>query len=102
MQATFDAAHIPSSVNVDGRHDVGGLYFRTAKSLPIFEVTAQYNQPMLVVFGGQDNVVSYSYAMQYVKHRKPEDFVLYPTLDHGMGGKEHEEMSQRVLDFLTR
>lgn len=102
MRADYDTDNIPHSVNVDGHHNVGGLYFRMAKTLPIFEITAQYQQPLLVVFGGQDNVVSYTYAKQYLKNRTQGEMLLYKTLDHGLGGEEHALMLNQVIDFLTR
>ena len=102
MFADYDTEHIPASVDVDGRHNVGGLYFRMAKTLPIFEVTAQYQNPLLVVFGGQDNVVSYTYAKQYLKNRTQGEMLLYKTLDHGLGGEEHALMLNQVVDFLVK
>ena len=28
-------------------------------------------------------------------------FLLYPTLNHGLGGEEQEEMARAVIQFLT-
>ena len=58
MQAAYDPDHIPAYVNVDGTHEVGGLYFRMAQLLPVYEVTARFGGKALAVCGGQDIVVS--------------------------------------------
>jgi len=100
MAATYDPHQIPRSVNVNGYHVVGGLYFRMAQTLPIYEVTAKYQQPMLVVCGGQDKVVLQQDAEQYLLGREAGKFVLYETLDHIMNGSEQSKMQQEVLAFL--
>ena len=102
MMASYDPNHIPAYVNVDGVHEVGGLYFRMAQMLPIYEVTSRFGGEALAIVGGQDIVV------------KPEDIQRYgdamvncrvlnmPTLDHGLMGDEHEAFIGQVLKFLTK
>ena len=100
FMATYDPRRIPESVNVDGRHEVGGLYFRMAQTLPIYEVTAQFAGPMLVAYGGQDRVVARQDAQRYTDGAANGVFAFYETLDHGMGGEERPALLNRVAAFL--
>ncbi|MCH5286540.1 MAG: alpha/beta fold hydrolase [Christensenellaceae bacterium] len=100
MWADYDPQHIPYSVDVDGRHHVGGLFFRMAQSLPIYEVTGQFAGPMLVVFGKRDQLVSREAARRYTDGAEQREFALYDTLDHGLQGEEYPTMLDRVAAFL--
>ena len=100
MWADYDPQHIPDSVNVDSRHHVGGLYFRMAQLLPIYEVTGQFGGPMLVAFGGQDHFVSREAARRYTEGATQRTFVLFDTLDHGLQGAEYPAMLDRVAAFF--
>lgn len=100
MRATYDPRRIPDSVNVDGRHEVGGLYFRMAQSLPIYEVTRQFEGPMLVAFGKKDAVVAQEAAQRYMDGAKQGAFALFDDLDHGLQGADHEALLRRVTAFL--
>jgi len=101
MRAVYDTNHIPASVNVDGVHHVGGLYFRMAKSLPIYEVTSQFTGPGLAIACGRDVVVAEEAIRRYAG-AEGMTFKLYETLDHGMGGEEYAAMAQDVTAFLQR
>lgn len=100
FRATYDPQRIPESVCVDGVHEVGGLYFRMAQILPIYEVTSQFTGPMLIAFGGRDLVVARQDAQRYMDGAANGTFALYETLDHGMGGEERPVMLEQVTAFL--
>lgn len=100
MRATYDPQRIPESVNVDGVHRVGGLYFRMAQTLPIYEVTRQFEGPGLIVFGKRDQVVSLEAAQRYLDGAKNRELALYDTIDHGLQGEEHADLMARVVSFL--
>lgn len=101
MMATYDPKNIPEKVNVDGTHQVGGLYFRFAQTLPIYEVTAQYHGPMLVSCVGRDGVVSQEAAQRYQEGNPQADVRIYPTLDHGLGGEEQPQAMETIFSFLA-
>lgn len=99
MGTTYDPQQIPDQVRV-GCSQVGGLYFRIAQTLPIHEVTAQFSGPALAVIGGLDNVVHAESIRRYgecLPHCEVEE---YPALDHGLFGKDHNAMLQKVISFL--
>ncbi len=101
MWAHYDTNHIPPSVKVDEQHEVGGLYFRLAKNLPIYEITGKYQNKALVMFGGQDEVVKKEAAEKYKEGFENGEFCFYPTLHHGLGGEEQMQMAEKLVAFLT-
>ena len=102
FRATYDPRRIPDSVNVDGVHDVGGLYFRLAQTLPIYEITRRFEGPGLVVFGKKDQVVSLDAAQRYLEGSKGLHLELYDDLDHGLQGADHEKMMAGITSFLQK
>lgn len=102
MRADYDAQHIPDFVNVDGVHEVGGLFFRMAQTLPIYEVTGQFKGEALAIIGGRDDVVSAESIRRYGTCMPHCRVVEKPTLDHGLGGEEHDETLREIVDFLRK
>lgn len=100
MCADYDAQRIPDTVEVLPGCVAGGLYFRMAQTLPIYEVTGQFKGPALAVIGGSDNVVFADNIRRYGQCMPNCRLLEKPTLDHGMSGAEHAETVQEVVDFL--
>ena len=101
MAASYNPDHIPYSVNVDGRHEVGGLFFRMAQSLPIYEVTAQFTGSAMAVFCGADPVVKRASVFRYGQTLSNCRVLEKKTLDHGLQGEEHDELMKEIIEFLT-
>ena len=99
MGVRYDPQHIPEALQI-GRSLTGGFYFRIAQTLPIHEVTAQFAGPALAVIGGADTVVHAENIRRYGETMPHCQVVEYPTLDHGLGGKEHAQSVQEVVEFL--
>jgi len=102
MRADYDARCIPDTVEVLPGCVVGELYFRMAQTLPIYEVTGQFAGPALAVIGGSDNVVFADNIRRYGQCMPNCRLLEKPTLDHGMGGAEHAETVQEVVEFLRK
>lgn len=100
MGVAYDPQRIPDSVDVGMGHVVGGLYFRLAQTLPIYEVTGQFAGPALVIIGKKDAVVSRRAARRYMTRAAQGEFELYDSLDHGLQGADHAAMLDRVVAFL--
>ena len=79
---------------------VGGLYFRMAQTLPIYEVTAQFAGPTLAVIAGADGVVFGENIRKYGTCMPDCRVVERPTLNHGLIGAEHAETVAEVVEFL--
>ena len=99
MGVRYDPQHIPEALQI-GRSLTGGFYFRIAQTLPIHEVTAQFAGPALAVIGGADTVVHAENIRRYGETMPHCQVVEYPTLDHGLGGKEHAQSVLEVVEFL--
>ena len=100
MGNTYDPQRIPASVQVSPTHTVGGLYFRMAQTLPIHEVTACFHGDALAVIGGQDTIVRPGDIRRYGEMMPNCRVLEKATLDHGLGGAEHAETLQTVVQFL--
>lgn len=97
----YDTNNIPSTINVDGTHNVGGHYFRIAKNLPIYEITKNFTNPALAICGLNDTVVSRKAIEQYVK----ELFncrLEYMDIDHGLYGNGTSRMLGVIAEFLSK
>lgn len=100
MIARYDPQHIPEKVDVGNQKEVGGLFFRMAQSLPVYEVTGQFLGDALVVLAGQDTVVSHGGVAHYADVMNNARLLIKPTLDHGLGGEEHAQTMLDILDFF--
>lgn len=96
----YDPQRIPETVQI-GDRQVGGLYYRIAQLLPIHEVTAQFKGPALAFIGGQDGVLRPETIRRYGKMMPNCRVVEFATLDHGLGGAEHDEAVRMAVAFLT-
>ncbi len=101
MGTVYDPQRIPDTVQV-GLNGLNGLYFRMAQTLPIYEVTGQFKGPALAVIGGSDNVVFADNIRRYGQCMPNCRLLEKTTLDHGMGGAEHAETVQEVVEFLRK
>lgn len=99
MGTVYDPQHVPETVRV-GCSQVGGLFYRMAQTLPIYEVTGQFAGPALAVIGALDNVVHADKIRQYGKCMPYCQVKEYPGLDHGLFGKDHAAMLRDVVEFL--
>lgn len=101
MGTVYDPQRIPDTVRV-GANQLGGLYFRMAQTLPIYEVTGQFKGEALAVIGGADGVVFAENIRRYGECMPHCRVVEKPTLDHGLGGAEHADILREVVEFLQK
>lgn len=99
MGVTYDPQRIPEAVQI-GPHEVGGLFYRMAQTLPIYEVTGQFRGPAMAVFGGRDSVILRESVRRYGEYMPNCRVLEKPTLDHGLCGDEREETMREVAAFL--
>ena len=99
MGVTYDPEHIPETVQL-GPNTLGGLYFRIAQTLPIYEVTRQFTGPALALIGGQDNIVHAEDIRKYGEIMPCCQVTEWATLDHGLGGAEQQQAVEQVVEFL--
>lgn len=100
MEAVYDPQRIPEAVRVNQWREVGGLYFRMAQTLPIYEATSQFKGDALAVIGGRDSVVLPGNIRRYGDCMSSCRVLEMPTLDHGLGGAEHDALVRTIIDFM--
>ncbi len=79
----FDPWHLDQTTyEVGGAEPIGRGYIQTAMNLPIYETSAKYNGPALIVNGMADVVVPYTYAKRYHTVLKDSEIIIIPGEDH--------------------
>lgn len=101
MGTKYDTENIPEMVLVDGQHEVGGHYFRIAKSLAIYETTKRFIGATLIIHGINDMCVDYHASEKYNDQMKNSILKLYPLLDHGIEGEDQDKVLNEIDKFLT-
>ena len=61
----YDPRHIPEYITLPTGLQVGRAFLETTPHLPIYEVSARYTGPVLVVHSKDDQLVPYKYGVQY-------------------------------------
>lgn len=100
MGTFYDTEEVPEVVLVDGQHPVGGHYFRIAKNLPIYEMTSKYTGKTLLIHGISDAIVDYHASLEYHHCMPGSRLNLYEELDHGIDGKDRDEVLEEIGEFL--
>lgn len=68
---------------------LGRAYIQTAMNLPIYETTAKYKGPALVLNGMADQVVPYTYAERYHEVLEDSELVIVPGENHAWSVAPH-------------
>lgn len=98
---SYDPQHIPDQVMVDG-FPVGGDYFRTAQLLPIYETAQHFPNPVLLIHGTADQVVSPEASKKYNVILPNSQLHLIEGESHMLNGAKKSEVVQLVTNFLTK
>lgn len=82
--ASFDPWHLDKPYYVvPGRGlKIGRDYIQTAMTLPIYDTTAKYGGPALIINGMADTVVPYTYAQRYHEVLNDSQLIIIPGEDH--------------------
>ncbi len=62
---------------------LGRAYIQTAMNLPIYQTTAHYKGPALIINGMADQVVPYTYGQRYKEILPQAELIIVPGEDHG-------------------
>lgn len=65
-----------------GTYKLGRAYIQTAMNLPIYETTARYKGPALILNGMADQVVPYTYGERYHEVLEDSQLVIVPGENH--------------------
>ncbi|WP_295745598.1 alpha/beta fold hydrolase [uncultured Limosilactobacillus sp.] len=98
--ATYDPQHIPDEVTVGG-WPVGGNYFRTAQLLPIYETAQHFANPVLLIHGTADQVVSPAASQKYNVILPDSQLHLIDDEGHMFDGPHRSTVVSLITNFLT-
>ena len=101
MGATYDPFNLGEYVELFRGLKLGAEYIRTAFSLPIYETSAQYQGPALIIHGTGDRVVPYTYGERFHQIWPTSKLQIIDRADHGFS-KEIEQVATSTAEFLSQ
>lgn len=100
----YDIYNVPDKLrmtNVNGDNfDVGGLYFRIARTLPIYETTSMFKGETLIVHGTADEAVGVIGSERYNNCMPNARLELIEGATHGFGDLAFARVIKMTVDFL--
>ena len=101
MGALYNPLDPPAYVELYGGKKLGRDYIKTAFSLPIYETSAAYKGPALIVHGTGDRVVPYTYGERYHGIWPGSELVILDGFDHGFSQNLYRA-DEVVSQYLIR
>lgn len=102
---TYDKYNLPESIplrNIQGeRFDLGNLYFRLARTLPIFETASMFEGKTLIICGTADPVVGVNSCKRYAECLKEVELELIEGEEHGLNKFSLDNVTARVANFFA-
>lgn len=103
----YDADNIPDYFPVTSEKRgitdcLGGFFFRVAKTLPIYEVTSQFEKDTLIIHGTEDEAVSCESSKIYKEYLPQAELVLIEGENHSLNAFSREEVVNKVVEFLEK
>lgn len=100
--ARFDPMNPPASVPLPGSQlRLGRNYIETVRDLPIYETSAQYQGPVLIINGTGDTTVPYTYSERYQRIYFHGQLKLLKGEDH-LFTHDRAGMAKLVADFFKQ
>lgn len=101
MGATYDPFNLGEYVELFRGLKLGAEYIRTAFILPIYETSAKYDGPALIIHGTGDRVVPYTYGERFHQIWPKSKLQIIDRADHGFS-KEIEQVATSTAEFLSQ
>lgn len=99
MGATYDPFNPGEYVELFRGLKLGAEYIRTAFSMPIYETSAKYKGPALIIHGTGDRVVPYTYGERFREIWPKSKLEILDRADHGFS-KEIDKVASSSSKFL--
>lgn len=99
MGATYDPFNPGEYVELFRGLKLGAEYIRTAFSMPIYETSAKYKGPALIIHGTGDRVVPYTYGERFHEIWPKSKLEILDRADHGFS-KEIDKVASSSSKFL--
>ncbi|MBO7431692.1 MAG: alpha/beta fold hydrolase [Elusimicrobia bacterium] len=78
----YDPQNIPEYIVLSNGLKVGKPFLQTSQTLPIYETTEKYEGPVLIVHSKDDQLVPYSYGVQFKEIYKNAELETLSGFDH--------------------
>ncbi|MBQ5719847.1 MAG: alpha/beta fold hydrolase [Alistipes sp.] len=101
MGATYDPFNPGEYVELFRGLKLGAEYIRTAFTLPIYETSAQYQGPALIIHGTGDRVVPYTYGERFHQIWPKSKLQIIDRADHGFS-QQIEQVATTTAEFLSQ
>lgn len=101
MGATYDPFNLGEYVELFRGLKLGAEYIRTAFSMPIYETSAGYKGPALIIHGTGDRVVPYTYGERFHLTWEGSELIILDRADHGFS-KQTDEVAASSAEFLSK
>ncbi len=100
----YDSYNLPEYISVTNdkgqSFKTGNLYFRIAKTLPIYETTELFTGKMLIIHGSDDQAVGVIGSRRYKERMPRAELIIVDGADHGFTGKL-DFVAEKTADFLA-
>ncbi|MDO5397503.1 MAG: alpha/beta fold hydrolase [bacterium] len=101
----YDTYHIPEYITMtnteNDKFNVGGLYFRIARTLPIYETTSMFEGETLIIHGSDDEAVGVIGSKRYAECMKNVSLEIIDGENHGLCAFAWDDVVKKVTDFLA-
>ncbi len=101
----YDTYIVPKSVTMYNtykeRFDLGEPYYKTAKTLPVFDTTSMFKGETLIIHGSDDEAVNCIAATQYGECMPNAEVHILEGETHGLDKFSLDETVERIANFLS-
>lgn len=97
----YDPHNIPEYITLPTGLKVGRAFLETTPDLPIYEVSSQYQGPVLVVHSKDDQLVPYHYGVEYSQVFPNVQLEILSGYDHNFT-QDIQAVDQIVADFFEQ
>lgn len=97
----FDVENLPPYLELPDGHKLGKAYLETAQSLPIDDMSQQYQGNVLIVHGTQDELVPYTYGVKYYEFYDKGKIHLIKNANHNFVDRE-DDVARITADYFNR
>lgn len=102
---TYDIHNIPEHITMTNaekeKFNLGGLYFRLARTLPIYETTSMFEGETLIIHGSDDEAVGVISSKRYKECMKNVTLEIIEGENHGLNAFAWNDIAKKVVNFLT-
>ncbi len=82
------------------KYNIGGLYFRIAKTLPIYETTSRFKGETLIIHGSADEAVGVVGSERYNECMENVTLRIIEGETHGLDSFSLDSVISDVVEFL--